>query len=79
MTSILILAVNAICRHLITGAVHHDSYCAVLDAGVDGSAKQCLYLFRPCGSSNIPVAGFASKQGVTHTAAYRKGLVAVAV
>ena len=79
MTSILVLAVNAICRHLITGAVHHDSYCAVLDAGVDGPAEQCLYLLRPCGSGDVPVAGVASQQGVTHTAAYRKGLVAVAV
>ena len=68
MPAILILAVYAVGRDLISCFSHHDCHCSVPDPRIDRAAKQCFDLFWFRIRSNIPVIRRPAQQAIPHTA-----------
>ena len=69
MTAILILSIHPVSGHLKSFFSQHNRHRSMLNPGIDGSGKQCLYLIGRCGCGNIPVCRFSSQQCIAHTAA----------
>ena len=64
MPPVFIKTVDPVCRHLKTVFSQKYSHRSMLDPGIDRPAEQLFYLFRLCGSRNVPVFRTFCENGI---------------
>ena len=79
MTSVLVLAVDPVCRHLKSLITQHNSDCSMGDSRVDCSSEKRLYFIRSRRSRDIPILRLPLENTVPHTSANYVRLISMCI